>query len=153
LETFQVADLLAPTDGRVWAQTQIRGAATSPTGQFIAVLYKDALTPTLATTAAQLLAQECTFSGYARVPVAFPAAAANGAGDSHSQSPTLTFTHNGGGNADNVGGLAIVVFDGSGISPIALLLVKDFPAAIQMAAAGNTISRVIDWFVGQYPIS
>lgn len=148
-----MADLLAPTDGRVWAQTQIKGAASSPTGQFQAVLYKDALTPTLATTAAQLIAQECTFPGYARLPVAWPAPAANANGDSHSQSPTLTWSHNGGAGGDNVGGLAVVVFDGSGINPLAILLVKDFPAYIQMAAAGNSISRVLDWFVGQYPIT
>lgn len=148
-----MADMVMPTEGRIFCLNQSKEGLSASTHQFKAWLYKDALTPTPATTAGSMSAQQCDFAGYAPQGITWSSAVDNGAGDAHTFSPLVTFTRSTAGTAQLVGGLAVVAYDSGGTTPQALLLYADFATPVSMAAAGQTISRLIEWLQGQYPIT
>lgn len=93
---------------------------------------------------------EANFSGYARVHPTWPAASDPGNGDAASLSPACVWTHDGGGTANTIYGIAVVNDDG-GFGTV-LIDVYKFPAAITMALAGDNISRQLRELQGQYPL-
>lgn len=148
-----MADMVHPTHARIEVINAVKRQYSMSSGGSLKVgLYKDALTPTAATSFATFTGNECTFPGYARVDANFPDAVDNGSGDAHSYSALVTFTRGAGGSGDSVGGLMLVCVPGASGASI-ILAYKDFATPVDMSVVGTTLSRLVEWLQGQYPIS